>query len=702
MDDEAVFGPVFHRLTFSQAIEQDLLSDYQVVIVGVDDATYKAWAEHGKYVTRDGTKITDARRLAGQIGLARAMRKFDLRRVITFHSRVAAARRFSDELPDVIAWMPSGRRPTGRIQAGYVSGAMPTGDRRRRLSQLAKPKARSRVLLSNARCLAEGIDVPTLDGVAFIDPRRSEVDIIQAVGRAIRKAPDKKTGTIVLPVFIEASGDPEQVLEDSAFKPVWDVIRALRSHDEELAEQLDTIRRALARGAGSTVRLPSKLKVLVPASVSVDFAEAFDTRVIEQATAPWEYWFGLLEAFVAREDHARVPNAFVENGFRLGQWVTEQRHNHSKSILSEERASRLEALPGWSWDVRADRWEDGFAHTASFAAREGHARVPKGNIEDGFRLGTWIGAQRMQYTESTLPTDRVRRLEALPGWSWDTRTDTWEKNFAVLERFVAREGHARVPIGHIEDGVRLGTWVTTQRTSHTDGEMSGPRLARLEALPGWSWAPIEGQWEDTMALLKQFVAREGHARVSIGHIEDGVQLGKWVHTQRSAYKRERLSVLQVTRLEALPGWSWGPYMDTWEKNFAVLEQFVAREGHARVPVRQVENGFRLRDWVALQRAQYRGGKMSGPRVARLEALPGWSWALVEDQWEDKFAMLERFVAREGHARVAFAHVEDGVQLGWWVNGLRTAYKRKQLSKERVARFEALPGWLWKARSATEK
>ena len=88
-----VFGPVLHRLTFGEAIERDLLSDYQVVIVGVDDETYRAWAEHGEFVTPDGKRITDARTLAGQIALAKAMRKYDLRRMISFHSRVNAARK---------------------------------------------------------------------------------------------------------------------------------------------------------------------------------------------------------------------------------------------------------------------------------------------------------------------------------------------------------------------------------------------------------------------------------------------------------------------------------------------------------------------------------------------------------------------------------------------------------------------------------
>ena len=131
-----------------------------------------------------------------------------------------------------------------------------------------------RGLLANARCLAEGIDVPTLDGVAFIDPRRSEVDIVQAVGRAIRLAPDKTVGTIVIPVFIGTDEDPEIALDDSAFKPVWDVIKALRSHDEELGEQLDELRRQLGRQR-QRPRLPGKIHLDLPARVESRFCPRF-------------------------------------------------------------------------------------------------------------------------------------------------------------------------------------------------------------------------------------------------------------------------------------------------------------------------------------------------------------------------------------------------------------------------------------------
>ena len=264
MDDPVKFGGVFHRLSFGEAIGRGLLTDYQVAVVGVDDATYRKWAEKGVLVRRDN-KTTDARTLASQIGLAKAMRKYDLRRVISFHSRVLRAKRFAAEMPDVIAWLPARQRPSGRLWAGYASGDMSAGERHVRLQRLRRLDEGERGLLTNARCLSEGVDLPTLDGVAFIDPRGSEVDIVQAVGRAIRLADDKTIGTIVIPIFIDLAANPETALDSSAFKAVWDVLSALRSHDDDLGERLDELRRQL--GQGRRIKIPEKIHVDLPATV---------------------------------------------------------------------------------------------------------------------------------------------------------------------------------------------------------------------------------------------------------------------------------------------------------------------------------------------------------------------------------------------------------------------------------------------------
>ena len=136
-------------------------------------------------------------------------------------------------------------KPSGELKSDFVSGEMPIDKRRRKFAQLKGLKDNQRGLLTNARCLSEGLDVPSLDGVAFIAPRSSQIEIIQAVGRAIRLSENKKAGAIVLPVFIDNSDDPERALEEGNFKPIWDVLNALKSHDDVLAEEINEFRREL-------------------------------------------------------------------------------------------------------------------------------------------------------------------------------------------------------------------------------------------------------------------------------------------------------------------------------------------------------------------------------------------------------------------------------------------------------------------------
>ena len=219
MDDVHVFGPEFHALEFHEAMNakpDPLLTDYQVVVIGVTDRDAKAWAEEARLVRTAEDLRTDARTLAAQIGLAKAMQKYNLRKIITFHSTVAKAARFvdatqRDSLPGVISHLKSSARPSGKLWTKHISGETPAGMRATLLKEFADLPEETRGILSNCACLGEGVDVPVLDGVAFIDPKRSMVDIIQAVGRVIRKAAGKQIGTIVIPVFIDESEDADHV-----------------------------------------------------------------------------------------------------------------------------------------------------------------------------------------------------------------------------------------------------------------------------------------------------------------------------------------------------------------------------------------------------------------------------------------------------------------------------------------------------------
>ncbi len=351
MDDESVFGKKFFVLTFSQAIDKNLLTDYQVVIIGVDRQMIAECIENRALLRTESGDVIDMKSLASQIGSIKVIKDYDLKRMISFHSTVKGAESFAFGVQSAIDCISPQQRPDGKIWTDFISGTMPTNKRQLRLERLKALTECDRGLLSNARCLSEGVDIPSLDGVAFIDPKGSQVDIVQAVGRAIRKAKEKNIGTIFLPVFIEEGDDPKQSIQNSQFKPVWDVLNALKSHDEVLAFELDRLRTQMGKECNSNIAqgIP-KVVFDLPRTIDSSFADSLTTYLVEHTTASWNFWFGLLEHYTKQKGNARPPSTYkTEDGYSLGNWVRTQRT--AREQLSQERIKRLGSLKGWVWDV---------------------------------------------------------------------------------------------------------------------------------------------------------------------------------------------------------------------------------------------------------------------------------------------------------------------------------------------------------------
>ncbi|CAA0096105.1 UvrABC system protein B [Mycolicibacterium vanbaalenii] len=695
MDDPGRFGNVLHRLSFSEAIDRKLLTDYQVAVIGVDDATYRAWAERGALVTLDGKKITDARALAGQIGLAKAMKKFDLRRTISFHSRVKTAREFAASMPTVLAWMPPRQRPKGWLWSDYASGEMPAGERGVLIQRLKRLDDGERGLLANARCLAEGVDVPALDGVAFIDPRRSEVDIVQAVGRAIRKSDNKKIGTVVIPVFIDSEEDPEVALDSSVFKPVWDVIKALRAHDTELGEELDALRREMGRKGGKP-RLPDKIYVDLPATVGKSFADAFEVRLVDATTAPWEFWYGLLEKRVAQIGNAPVFKDEVFEGHRLGGWCVTQRVKGRNGTLSEDRFALLDSFPGWMWDRHEGRWEAGYRLMLEYQKEHGDTLIPATVDYKGYPLGTWASIQRSDGRAGKLNVDRYQKLDAIPGWVWHLEDERWENGFRHLQEYVDEYGNSRVKQSFKSaDGFALGAWVNFQRLRYRQGRLVEPhRAERLAVLPGWVWSALDAKWEDGFQALKWFAETYGHVNVPIGFKVDGLEfdLRNWYANQKPKF--HKLSIERQERLSSLPGWASSTQEGRWEGGFRRMLDYVREFGDAKVERGYQVDGFPLGAWAMTQRGEFKKGSLSKDRIKRLSALPGWDWDRRGGKWEEGFARLRIYIKNHGSPPSDDYEEEDLYRLGAWTAQQRHLKRSGKLSPDRMKRLDRLKGWDW--------
>jgi superfamily II DNA or RNA helicase len=671
MSDEKVYGKVSYRLSFSAAVAAEIIVPYKVIISvslnkDLDDEVLRTG------ITLIRRNQIQAKWVANQIALKRAIKKTSASKIITFHSRVKLAEDFAGNGAQGFSEHVNG------FEVFHVNGGQSAASRKVTLEDF---KSARKGLISNARCLTEGVDVPSVDMVAFVDPRKSKIDIAQAAGRAMRqsKATNKKLGYIVVPLFIEQKKNEteSEALARSGFDEVAMVLGAMLENDDDLVDLIREMQEAKGRGEKfNPKRLYEKIEVIGPAIDLDELRRSIDVEIVDRLGLGWDEWYGLLQKFHKREGHCLVSKALIQGGLNLGDWVSNQRFK--KDNLTPDQVKRLDQL-GFSWDPFADQWEQGFAALEMFHEREGHCRIAALHEEDGRKLGVWVSTQRLR--KDGLTPDQVKRLDQL-GFSWDARADLWEVNFAALVKFYKREGHCLVARTLKQDGLNLGMWVGTQR--HNKDSLMPDRVKRLDQL-GFSWDPFADQWEQGFAALVKFCEREGNCLVGIKHKQDGLKLGAWVSIQR--LRKDGLTPDRVKRLDQL-GFSWDARADLWEVNFAALVRFYKCEGHCLVPKTLKQGGLNLGDWVSNQR--FKKDNLTPDQVKRLDKL-GFSWDARADLWEVNFAALVKFYKREGHCLVAQKHKEADLKLGSWVNWQRL--RKDRLTPAQVKRLNAL-GFIW--------
>jgi predicted helicase len=256
MDDATLFGEELHRLSFSDAVQRDLLVDYKVIVLAIEESHVNKRLQSLLADPNNQLKVADASKIVG-CWKALAKQGFrdwgnyggPMRRAVAFcqvikpitgtkkHkvSSMNIAAMFQAVVEDYQKTAPADEGAVAlRCEAQHVDGGMNAGEKEAKLAWLkAETPADTCRILSNVRCLSEGVDVPALDAVLFLTPRNSQVDVVQSVGRVMRKAPGKELGYVVLPVVIPAGMTPNDALDNNeVYKVVWQVLQALRSHDD--------------------------------------------------------------------------------------------------------------------------------------------------------------------------------------------------------------------------------------------------------------------------------------------------------------------------------------------------------------------------------------------------------------------------------------------------------------------------------------
>ncbi len=288
MDDPKLYGTTFHLLSFKAALESEppILCDYVILTIGVREGEVRKLIEERRFITpsRGEFDALTANAFASLIALRRAVEKFGVTRAVSFHTSIRRAADFqqlSQEFNQAFPEQPA-------VRSFHIAGTMRSTERDSILRDFA---ACPPSLVTNARCLTDGVDVPGIDCVMFVDPKASTVDIVQAAGRAMRRAEGKSKAYIVLPFVVREGTSIDDAAKSADFGFVVAVLRALASQDERIIDELRAIQRGQSRHAGRVLNFD--MSAIVPAEVEADsFVQAIELqcwgKLARIAWAPYE------------------------------------------------------------------------------------------------------------------------------------------------------------------------------------------------------------------------------------------------------------------------------------------------------------------------------------------------------------------------------------------------------------------------------
>lgn len=503
--------------------------------------------------------------------------------------------------------------------------------------------------------LNEGLHIPEVGAVILLRPTESPIIFYQQIGRCIEVGKDHA------PIIFDLVNN----------------FRNLRAND--FLADLEEARVAELQRR-KELGLPELLTSINIRELARPIEEIFE--VIRDRLRPWESMFLELCKYKDEYGDCNVPNKYLENP-SLRTWVNIQRVRYKFKRITPEQINKLNQI-NFIWDPINRFWEIMFDKLSSYKRIYGHCNV-QSTFKDSnpHSLASWVRTQRQRYKNSSLSKDKIKRLELI-GFCWIPREKNWDMMLDELCHFKATYGHCNVSLDDPKNSV-LGRWVHKQRTRKST--LSNERILRLENI-GFEWNPVETSWEKLFDALCSYRKKYGHCNVP-DKFPQNPALGFWVVRLRTLHRRGRMSAKRLERLNNL-GFDWDPSYTVWQRMYASLCDYKAKNGNCLVPAHKSENPC-LGTWVGTQRLAKKKGRLNPEQIQQLNEV-GFVWEPYEALWAEKFNELCEYLKNHVDCNVPDKYSENP-SLGNWVSKQRVSKKKGKLPDEKVQQLERI-GFDW--------
>nr|WP_272920417.1 Helicase associated domain protein [Streptomyces sp. SID8380] len=566
MDDVSLYGTVAYRYSLAEAIHEGRLADYRIAAPEIHHPQLRAFLT--SRTKRGRTPQADAARVAAaQLALLKAREDHHIQRAVSFSRSIAQCEALAETLPQTAAAIP-GKHADG-LWVSSVHSKQSRTVRRERMSHFGQaPTARPEGslaelrVLCNVRLCVEGVDFPLADSVLFADPKQSTIDIIQAIGRALRIGPGmNKVSTLIIPVLFGPGQRPEEATFGTPYHLLHQVMIALRAYDEHYFYRLPISGRRLLISTPDYAIRPAR---------ALEIAPHLMLRIMEPEPDIWDAGMAAARVFHTARGHLDVPsNHITDDGFHLGCWLGYQRALKAAGHLPAARVAAL-ATFNITWRHDPDSTEAFLEAAQAYAREHGHL-LPRDAQETYQRrpLAQWLLQQRRQDDEGTLPDPYRRALRDIDRW-WNPHwSDAWQRTMTRVRDSTSPPAITPGPLPGDADHVTR--WLDRQFDMFPTLEKE--QRQQLAALL-FKDSPLALALHRTptdhfaggLRAARHFYRQHHHLQVPpdfhAGEGDRRFPLGPWIADLRAQARRGALGEQEIAALEALAmDWTPAPRRD---------------------------------------------------------------------------------------------------------------------------------------------
>ncbi|TXJ02084.1 MAG: hypothetical protein E6Q32_03240 [Neisseriales bacterium] len=557
MNNESIFGKEFYHMSFAEAIERNILVNYKLIIVGITDKNIQQMIFKNNLIADE----VSAEELANNYALQKAMHDYKANHALSFHNTIKDAKKFAERHKILFP----------KTDSDYVSGKDSSKIRKQKLINFENQDI---AILSNARCLSEGVDVPDIDLVQFCCPKRSIIDITQSIGRALRQPSNansaKKEGYIIVPLFYSETDNLDDLIIRSGYSEVINVIKALSLQDEPLSAFFHDSLLNSQNNELNDDDYQAYSSFIIFDNFDAKLQKSLIVKIFHDSLDSWDQKYNELKRYL--EKHNWI---FPHPKTKLGTWCNNQKYSRKIGRLLPEREKKLEQL-GIKWAstlprdlLNEQKWDTQFNMLNDFIKT--HNRYPKkpifahrNNKTHETLLAKWLGIQRIKFSRKLLSQERINKLNTI-NFIWSDTDHNWEYKYQELVQYISCNNM----IPQKEKGANpLYKWCNWQRLMYKAGKLNQDKVAKLTALGinlemKKSYIPSDESFELNYELVLAYVNTHGTIPGKRTDSGEYRKLGNWICAQRNKYKKNKLSPDQIYKMEQLPDFVWDTIEERW-------------------------------------------------------------------------------------------------------------------------------------------